>query len=404
VGKKLSVETALEGSVRKAGNRLRITAQLINVADGYHLWSERFDRELADVFDIQDEISLAITEELKIKLLGGEKEKLTKRNTSDAASYNIYLKALYLRRRLKGEDLYKSIELFNLAIDEDPSNALAWAGLAYAHMLSCFYGGKTYQEASPLANEAVTKALELDPLLVEAYEARAAIGSYLEWDWEIGLRSCQRMVELNPGYSWGYFHLAHINLYKEGKFEESIQLLMKALELDPLNPAFHRNLGCVYLFSGDTKTAIETFQRMIEMDPKFPAIHYLLGMAYMQMKMYEEALMEMQLEENYAKSIVDHLIGIVNNRMGNKDRAYEILKEYTELWNQKNRSPQIEVSFYGLAALCFSLEEDEIGFEWLEKAYETHDTFMYQIKIDFLMERVRSDPRFVSLLEKMALN
>jgi serine/threonine protein kinase len=404
VGKKLNVKTVLEGSVRKAGNRLRITAQLINVADGYHLWSERFDKELADVFDIQDEISLAITEKLKIKLLGEEKEKLTKRNTSNASSYNIYLKALFLRRRLKDEDLYKSIELFNLAIDEDPSNAMAWAGLAYAHMLSCFYGGKTHQEASPLANEAVTKALELDPLLVEAYEARAAISTYLEWDWENGLRSCQRMIELNSGYSWGYFHLAHTNLYKEGKFEESIRLFMKALELDPLNPAFHRNLGCVYLFSGDTEAALETFQRMIEMDPKFPAIHYFLGMAYMQMEMYEEALMEMKLEENYANSIVDHLIGIVNCRMGNKDRAYEILTECTELSHQKDNSPQLEFSFYGLAALCFSLEEDDLGFEWLEKAYETHDTYMYQIKIDFLMDRVRSDPRFISILKKMKLD
>jgi len=404
VGKKLNVETVLEGSVWKAGSRLRIKAQLINVADGYHLWSERFDKELADVFDIQDEISLAITEKLKIKLFSGEKKKLTKRNTNDVKSYNIYLKALYLRRRLKDEDLYKSIELFNLAIDEDPSNALSWAGLAYAHMLSCYYGGKSHQEASPLANKAVAKALELDPHLVEAYEARAAVSTYLEWDWENGLKSCQKMIELNPGYAWGYFHLAHIYLYKEGKFEESIRLFMKAIELDPLNPAFHRTLGCVYLYSDDTKNAIETFQRMIEMDPKFPTIHYFLGMAYMQMEMYEEALMEMQLEENYANSIVDHLIGIVNNRMGNKDRAYEILKEYTELSNQKDRSPQVEVSYYGLAALCFSLEEDELGFEWLEKAYETHGPFMYQLKIDFLMDRVRSDPRFVSILKKMKLD
>jgi TolB-like protein len=401
-GQKLNVETVLEGSVRKAGNRLRITAQLINVADGYHLWSERFDRELADVFDIQDEISLAITDKLKLKLLGEEKEKLTKRNTNDVASYNIYLKGLYYRRRLKGDDLQRSIELFNLAIDEDSGNALAWAGLAYAHMLSCFYGGVSAQDASPLANEAVTKALELDEHLAEAYEARAAVSAYLDWDWQNAIGYSKRAIELKPGYAWGYFHLASNNLYT-GKIEESIRIFLKALELDPLNLAFHRNLGSAYVFFGDEKTAIEMFQRIIEMDPKYPVIHYLLGIAYMQLGMYKEALKEMQLEENYTSAIVNSLIGIVYCRMGNKDKAYEILNKYTELSKQKDRPQNKDVSFYGLAALCFSLREDDLGFEWLGKAYEARDTSMYQIKVDFLMEKVRSDPRFVSLLKKMNL-
>jgi tetratricopeptide (TPR) repeat protein len=210
------------------------------------------------------------------------------------------------------------------------------------------------------------------------------------------------MIELNPGYAWGYFHLAHNILYK-GKIEEAIRLIMKAIELDPLNIAFHRNLGCAYVYSGDANAAIETFQRTIEMDPQIPLLYLYLGLAYMRKSMYKEALKEMQAEKSFGGAYTIALIGVANSLMGNKDKAYQILNKYTELSNQKGRSQKEDVSFYGLAVLCFSLEEDDLGFVWLEKAYETHDRYMYQIKIDFLMDRIRSDPRFHSLLKKMDL-
>jgi serine/threonine protein kinase len=402
IGQKLNVGAVLEGSVRKAGTRLRITAQLINVADGYHLWSERFDRELADVFDIQDEISLAITDKLKLKLLGKQKENLIKRTTNDVASYNVYLKALYLRRRLRGDDLEKSIELFKLAIAEDPDNALAWAGIAYAHMLSSFYGGAPTRDALPRALEAVSRALELDERLSEAYESRSAISAYLEWDWDSAIKYIQKAIELNPGYSWGYFHLANHYLYT-GRCEESIRTFHKAIELDPLNPAFHRNLGCAYIYSGDVAASFDSFQRTVEIDPKFPVIHYFLGMAHMQLARYEEALNELQLEEGYPKSIVDTLIGIVNSRLGHIETAFEILHKYTELSERDDQSHPGDVPYYGLAALCFSLDELDLGFEWLERAYEARDTYMHNIKVDSLMSTARSDPRFVSLLKRMNL-
>lgn len=403
IGRKLNVETVLEGSVRKSGNRLRITAQLINVADGYHLWSERFDRELADVFDIQDEISLAITDKLKLKLIGEEKQKLTKRYTDNVDSYNIYLKGLYFRRKLKAGDIQKSIELFNLAIDKDSSNALAWAGLAYAHMVDCFYGEASLQDVYPLAEKAVTKALELDDHLAEAYEARSAISAYLEWDWENAISYIKRAIELKPGYAWGYFHLANQFMYM-GKLDESIRIFQKALELDPLNTAFNRNLGFSYLFFGDVDTAIETLQRTIEMESTFPAVHFWLGYAYKQKGMFKEALEEMKKESHYKSAFLNSIIGIVYNLMGNKKKAYQILHKYTEQSKQKDLSQKEYVSFYGLAALCFSLEEDDLGFEWLKKAYEARDTFMCQIKIDFLMDRVRSDQRFIAQLKKLNLD
>jgi serine/threonine protein kinase len=402
IGQKLNVETVLEGSVRKAGNRIRVTAQLINIADGYHLWSERYDRELVDIFDIQDEISLVITDKLKIKLLGKEKEKLTKKNTKDVESYNIYLKALYFRRRLRGEDLNKSIELFNLAIDEDPDNALAWAGLAYAHMLSSFYGGIPIQDAQPLAVKAVTKALELDENLVEAYEARSAISAYLEWDYNSAEKYIKKAIELNPGYAWSYFHLAN-QLSDKGKFEASIQNFQKAIELDPLNLAFHRNFGCNYIYCSKIDRAIETFHRALDMDSEFSGGHFFLGLAYLRKSLYKKALKEMQLEKSYKNPYFDSVIGVVYSRLGNKDKSYQILNKFTEQAIHEDKQQKVNVSFYGLATLCFSLEEDDLGFKWLEKAYEARDPFMHTIKIDFLMDRIRSDLRFTSLLKKKNL-
>ena len=396
IGRKLNVETVLEGSVRKAGNRLRITAQLINVADGYHLWSERFDRELADVFDIQDEISLAITDKLKLELLGEEKEKLTKSYREDVEAYNIYLKGLYFRRKLTGDNIKKAVELLNQAIDKDPKNALAWAGLAYTHMVSTFYGDQSPEEAYPLAKKAVMKALELDNQIVEAYEAHAAINAYMEWDWEGAKSNLDRAEELNPGYAWVYFHRGSLLMYL-AEYEEGIRNLKKAFELDPLNTAFNRNLGCIYLRAGQFENAVETLQRTIEMDPEFPILHLYLAYIYIQKNMYKEALAELQKEKSLQNGFLEPHFGIVYNLMGRRDKSQKILDELVA------RSEKEYISPYGLALLHFALGENDMGFSYLDKAYDTHDGWMSQIKIDFLLDSVRSDPRFKKILKKINL-
>ena len=299
--------------------------------------------------------------------------------------------------------VFRSIEFFNLAIDKDSSNALAWAGLAYAHMVNCFYGGVSHQDVYPLAQKAVMKALELGDQLAEVHEARSAISAYLEWDWENAIRYIKRAIELKPGYAWGYFHLANQLLYT-GKLSESIRIFQKALELDPLNIAFSRTFGNAYLAIGKVKTAIETLQRTIEMEPTFPAIRFILGCAYMKEAMYAEALEEFKKEMHYPKAYMNSLIGVVYNFMGKKDKARQILNRYTEQIQHTERSKKEIIPFYGLAVLCFSLEEVDLGFEWLEKAYEAHETFMFMIKVDFLLDSVRTDLRFKALLKKMNLD
>jgi serine/threonine protein kinase/tetratricopeptide (TPR) repeat protein len=397
IGKKLNVETVIEGSVRKEGNRLRIMAQLVNVADGYHLWSERFDRELADVFAIQDEISLAITDRLKLKLLGKEKARMAKRHTEDLEAYDLYLRGLYFRRKLTEDSVQKAIGYFNQAIEKDPDNALAFAGLAYSYMVLTWYTPISPQEAYPKAKKAALKALELDDQLAEAYESLAGVSGYLELNWESAKREIKQVIELTPGYAWAYFHLSNFSLI-QARFDDAIKALQKALELDPLNVAFNRNLGEHYFYAGQLEKAIETLQRTVEMDPTFPHTHIFLAYIYMQKSMYEEALAEMKKETDIPKAILDPKIGIVYAHMGRREEALQILNKYMELSTQEFISP------YGLALLCFALGEKELGFQWLEKAYEKRDVWIAYIKIDFLLDSVRTDPRFKALLKKMNLD
>ena len=396
IGRKLNVEMVLEGSVRKAGNRLRITAQLINVADGYHLWSERFDRELSDVFAIQDEISLAITDKMKLKLLGEERERIVKRYTEDLDAYSLYLKGLYFRRKMTEDNIKKAMKYFNLAIEKDPDYALAFAGLAYAYLALSFYASVSSKKTHAKAKQAVLRAMNLDNQLAESYEASALISAFFEWQWETAKKECRRAIELNPGYVWARFHLSNFLGY-QARFDESIKEMHKAHEFDPLNVGFNRNLGAAYLRAGKFEKAIEILQRTIEMDPSFPASHLYLGYTYMQKSMYEEALAEIQKDTNIPEAFLNTQVGIVYARLGKREEAIQILNKYMKPSTREFKSP------YGLALLCFALGENDLGIQWLERAYETHDMWMCSIKIDFLLDSVRTDLRFKKLLKKMNL-
>ena len=396
IGHKLNADTVLEGSVRKAGNRLRITAQLINIDDGYHLWSERFDRELADVFAIQDEISLAITDRMKLKLLGKKKARMIKRSTENFEAYNLYLKGLHFRRKMTKDNIQKAIEYFNKAIEIDLENALAFAGLAYSYMALTMYAPVTHKESYPEAKKAAMRALELDEQLAEAHESLAVVKAYLEWDWEGAKKETQRIIELNPGYAWGYFHLATILLY-QANFNDSFREFQSALELDPLNVAFHRNLGIAHFRARQLKKAVEILHRTIEMDPSFPYTYLYLGYIHMLKNRHEEALAAMQNETLLPKAMLEPQIGIVYARMGRKEVARKILNKYSELSRKEFISP------YCLAELCFALDNNDLGFQWLEKGHEEHDPWMGYLKIDFLLDSVHEDPRFKILLKKMNL-
>lgn len=396
IGRKLDVKTVLEGSVRKSGSRLRITAQLINIVDGFHLWSERFDRELTDIFAIQDEISAAIMEKLKLEFLHEEEEGMVKRYTQDFEIYNLYLKGLYWRRTLDVDRVKKSIECFKQIIEKDSDYAPAHAALGYAYLALSSYGPVSSGDVYPEAKRSARKAIELDDELVEAHEALAAVHIYFEWDWESAKNHLKKALELNPGYAWIYFHLANIYLWQE-EFDNAVAALEKVIDLDPLNVAAHRNLGEVYLYAGQLDKAAEVLGRAIEMDPDFVFTHTLLGFVHLRRQEYREALREIK-KDSLMKDLKDQKSGVVYALMGKTEEARRILERYDEPSKDLTNQP------YTMAQLCFVLGEDDRGFAWLEKAYRDHDIWTSQIKIDFLLERVREDPRYMDLLKKIDLS
>ncbi|MCK4933011.1 MAG: protein kinase, partial [Candidatus Aminicenantes bacterium] len=259
IGKQLDVNKVLEGSVQKAGNRLRITAQIINVSDGYHLWSERFDRKMDDVFAIQDEISLAIVDNLRLKLLKGEKTKLVKRHTNDPDAYNFYLQGRYFYNKRTEEDMKRSVEYFERALEKDPKFALPYAGLADAYATIGFYHWLPYEEARSKTKEFALKGLEVDDSVGETHGAYANYILWFEWQWTEAEKEYKKAIQLSPSDVEARHMYAHL-LESSGRFEEAIAEMGKALELEPLSIILNHCMGNILFFSGDCDGAIDLFQ------------------------------------------------------------------------------------------------------------------------------------------------
>ncbi|MGB2768757.1 MAG: protein kinase [Candidatus Zixiibacteriota bacterium] len=404
IGRRLNVGAVLEGSVRKAGAKLRISAQLVNVADGYHLWSERYDRDIGgsccpeDIFCIQDEISLAIVGKLKVKLLGGEKTKILKRHTQDLDAYNLYLKGRYFWDKRTEESLNKSIECFNQAVEKDPEYALAHAGLADSYITLQDYSLLSPKPLLQKAKEAALKALEVDPTLAEAHNSLAQV-LFREWDWEGGESEHKRAIELNPNYASARHWYALLLTYA-ARFDEAIAEMKKAWELDPLSLIINRNLGLVLYFARRYDKAVEQLQRTLEMDPSFSLAHAALGQAYLQKSMYQEALVELQKESELRgglDAVVEVWKGIALVKVGKRSEAYGILDDLLK------RAKRAYVSPVLLACLYFALGEKDKGFERLDEAHRERDSRLLETKVLPEFDGVRSDPRFKELLKKVGL-
>jgi len=399
IGRKLNVGTVLEGSVRKAGNRLRITAQLVNVANGYHVWSERYDRDSGDVFAIQDEISLAIVENLRLTLLGSEKKKVLKRHTENLDAYNFYLKGRWFWSKRTEEGLKKAIECFEQAIEMDPRYAMAYSGMADSWNDLPTYGTLPPEETYPRAKEAALKALELDDTLAEAHASMGQIKSECELDWKGAEAEFKRAVELNPAYATAH-HWYSLLLVQMCRFDEAVDEMERALELDPLSLVTGRNFGAVLCWAGEHDRAIEILHRTMEMDPSHIFSHLILGFVYVEKGMYREALWELEKEGNIIKqwnSSVDVWTAVSYVRMGEKKKGRRILNEMIE------KSKQTYVSPFHLAQLYIELGENDEAFKWLEESRKKKDLWLRQIKLASKFGSIASDPRYSEFLKKLGL-
>ncbi|MGB6340807.1 MAG: protein kinase [Candidatus Aminicenantaceae bacterium] len=398
IGKQLDVNKVLEGSVQKAGNRLRITAQLINVSDGYHLWSERFDRNMDDVFAIQDEISLAIVDNLKLNLLKGEKTKLIKRYTNDSEAYSFYLKGRYFYNKRTEEDMKRSVEYFERALEKDPKFALPYAGLADAYATFGFYHWWPFEEARSKSKEFALKGLEVDDTVGETHGAYASYLAWSEYRWAEAENEFEKAIELSPSDVEARHMYAHL-LECSGRFDEAIAEMGMALELEPLSIILNHCMGNILFFSGDNKGAIDMFQKTIEMDPSFPIQYFWLGRVYLHIGELQKAIEIFEKGTKFpaVNAIVSGGWGLAYALAGRDEDAKKILDQLEKLSKEKY------VDAYPFAYIYMGLRDKDKAFEYLEKCFKVGDMYLLYLPIDPIFKELHDDPRFEALLKKMGL-
>ncbi len=398
IGRKLNVSTVLEGSVRKAGDRLRITAQLVNVADGYHLWSERYDRLMEDIFDVQDEISLAIVEALKVKLLGAEKAAVLKRYTENTDAYQLYLKGRFFWSKRSEYGLKTAIRYFEQAIEKDARYAPAWAGIADSYNLLSEHGDVSRKETYPKARAAVNKALEIDDQLAEAHTSLGSLIMLNESDWFNAEREYKLGISLNPNYATAHHWYAEWLSYN-GRIAEAVQEISKAVDLDPLSPAILKDKGLTLYYARDYDGALEYGKKTLELDPNFVSVHRLLSLAYQGKGMFAEAIGENQRWGDLTGNRFEASIALAQCYAvaGKRSEALELIESV----NSENLSGGN--LFRGIALVYAALRENDLAFTWFERSYERREESLGTLKVDPKVDPLRSDLRFVSLLKKVGL-
>ena len=396
IGARLNVENVLEGSVRKAGNRIRITAQLISIADGYHLWSERYDREMTDIFAIQDEISQAIADKLSIQLSG--KHPITKRYTENVEAYNLYLKARYHLHKLAGEGFAKSKEYYEQAIALDPAFALPWCGIANYYFLLGFLGAMPPKAVNPQSNQALLKALELDERLPEAHAIMGILRAS-EYDWKGAERSFRRALELDPESEDVWTNFDYYYLLPMRRLDEALAASQKAVELDPLSPFLHWRLGFRYYCRRQWDRAIEQYRSALDLDPNYIYALTCLSTAYISAGKPEEGIRSLEPLNQWRANnpLFLGLSGLICGTAGRMGEARQFLKDLEDL-AQKVYAPSSS-----FVMVYLGLGEMEKCFDWLEKAVDEHEGHIYNLHILPYFDPLRSHPRYHALLRKMNL-
>jgi eukaryotic-like serine/threonine-protein kinase len=397
IGRRLNVGTALEGSVRKAGDRVRVTAQLVNAEDGYQLWSRRFDRELSDVFAIQDEIAATIVKEFRMGVAG---QPPRRRASLDVTAHDAYLQGMYALNKWTDDSMRRAIGCFRDAIAADSGFAPAHAALAEAYVwLYSGLGILPAIETVPQARSAVEKALELDPTLADAHKVRALIAMNHDWDRTGAEEALGRALELGPGsasaHLWNAWRLSVL----ERRHDQALIELQEAERLDPLDLQVKTQIGYVHHFHHDVDRAIEQFERVLALEPSFAFAHYGLGDACTQKGEYDRAFAEFNKAIELGGRSVNHIavLGYAYGRSGNIERAKEHLEELTA------RAARGHVSALWLALVYMGLPDLESVFQWLNRAFDERDGSLVLIAAAVEFDPVREDPRFKSLLKRMGL-
>ena len=393
IGEELAVATVLEGSVRREGSAVRITAQLVNAADGYHLWSQTYDRELRNVFMVEDELAHSIVQALRPRLVKTTSP-LVREATASIDAHDLYLRGRHFASKRTEQGLKRAIDLFQQAVDLDPSYALAHVGLADSNLLLIEYGRARLADANPKAKAHAQKALELDHDLAEAHVSLAAI-SENEFDWKEAERKYRRAIELRPGYATAH-HWYALLLLRNGRFAEGRAEAERARQLDPVSLIINNLIGVVSMYAREYPRAIGEFTRTLELAPAFPPAQRGLRDAYFYSSRYADALaVHDKLSEKGPEEVACRAQILL--ALGDRAAATSLLRELEDPSTAQPVSPA------SLAGVYVFLDEKEQALLLLERAYAEHDFRLAGLKTDPDWDPLRSDPRFQRLLRQVNL-
>jgi DNA-binding winged helix-turn-helix (wHTH) protein/tetratricopeptide (TPR) repeat protein len=399
-GRSLGVDMVLEGSIQRAGERIRVTVQLVSVDAAASVWGDRFDERLPDIFAVQDSISLRLAAALVSTLTAEEKVRIERRHTDDHDAHDAYLKGRHHWNTRTEDGLKKAVRHFEQAIALDPRYALAYAGLADCYTLlgSAGYGALPAKEALARARAAAVKALEIDPELAEAHTSLALVKFRLDWDWAAAETEFRRAIQLNPGYASAH-HFYGLYLSAMGRPAEAMASLRLAQELDPLSLIIGAALGRAFHFAQQSERAREQYLKTLEMDPDFAEAHLNLALVHTQRSRFEEAAAELQRAMVVAgrRPLLQAILGYVYGISGERERAQRTLDELAAL------SVERPVPTLYLVYPHIGLGQTERAFELLEKAYEERSGLLVYAKVEPIFNPLRSDTRFQDLLRRMGL-
>jgi eukaryotic-like serine/threonine-protein kinase len=398
IARELNVDALVEGSVERAGDRVRITAQLIYAPTDTHLWADSYERNLQDVLSLQDEVARDIAEKIKIRLTPTERARLTSSSPVDAQAYQSYLEGRYYWSMRTEDGLNEGIKYFKKAIERDPRYALAYAGLAESYFTLAGYRVIPGREAFPQAKEAAFKALEIDEGLSEAHTAMAAVLAENDFDLSAAEKEIRRALELNPNYATAHQWYAEIILVPLGRRGEAIAEMERAQQLDPLSLAINTDFGYILYLEREPDQAIAQLQKTLEMYRSFPAPHLYLARAYLQKKMVTEAMQEFQTAVALSSGhpFYRAWLGYGYAVSGNRQDSNRILEELA-------RPTGRYVSSYDLAAICAGLGREQDAVKWLQKAYDERASHFHHMGVEPVFDPLRSEPGFQELARKIGL-
>jgi len=400
IARELKVDAVVEGTVLRSGNRVRITAELVQVATDRHLWAETYESQLDDVLSLQNQVASAIVNEIRINLTPEEQEQLATVRPVSAEGYEDYLRGRYYWNKRSEEGLTKAIYYFESATQKDPHSALAYAGLAdcYSIIGSAIVGTVPPQDVAPKARAAALRALQLDSTLAESQTSLATVEFNYDWDWAAAAKGFRRAIELNPSYATAYQRYS-LYLIAMGDAQQSIAEMNRARQLDPVSVSTNFSLGWRLYMARHYDAAIEQLRNTVDMDPNFALPHLVLGQSYEMTGAYDQAIAETRKAADISRQSPPMLgaLGYAYAIAGRTAEAQAVLSDLLQ------RAQHSYVSPFYVAVIYTGLRDRENALLWLEKAYADRSNALVFLKVDPQLDTLRSDPRFQALLRRMTL-